>query len=169
MPHKKIYRDFLKHAEDLLPSGSGRPESVALRRCISTSYYAVWHCLCYSWSSKFNASLQDMIYRQPNHGRAKTAAIQMRSQKNTWAKKSCCDEISVMCGDFITLQSMRHEADYDIGRSFKKREAEEALYRAKRCIELFDESLAAPKDSDISAQLDCFLLESLNLKHQDRK
>lgn len=171
MQHKEIYRELLNHTEDLLISYDERPNTVSLRRCVSSAYYSVWHCLCYAWSKKFDTRLQGKLYRQPDHKNAKKAASGMKGRNNTWLEKSeCCEELNIFCEDFIRLQEARHMADYDIDNIIQKHEAIAAIERAKRCIDLFESVISKQQaDETISMQIDCFLLESLNLKHQDRK
>ena len=171
MPHKEIYRDFLAHTEDLLTSYDERQNAVSLRRCVSAAYYSVWHCLCYAWSIKFDSSLQGKLYRKPDHIKAKKAASDMQGRKNTWKEKNseCCEDLQCFCEDFIRLQEARHLADYDIDVIIPKHEAIAAVARAKRCISLFESVISGQqKDAAVIMEVDCFLLESLSLKHQDR-
>lgn len=172
MQHKELYREFLAHTEILLVSYDEHPNDVSLRRCVSSAYYSVWHCLCYAWSKKFDSSLQSKLYRKPDHMRAKKAASDMKGRKNTWKEKQseCCEDLQCFCEDFIRLQEARHLADYDIDIIIPKHEAIAAIERAKRCISLFESVLNGQQtDATVIMEVDCFLLESLNLTHQDRK
>lgn len=172
MQHKQIYREFIDHTEDLLRSYDKQPNPASLRRCVSSAYYSVWHCLCYAWSKKFDVNLQSKLYRQPDHKNAKTAAGSVKGGKSSWLTElsPCCEEMEKFCEDFIRLQEERHLADYDIDKTIPKHEAVAAVERAKRCIGLFESVFNEIENNEIIAmQFDCFLLESLKLKHLDRK
>lgn len=165
MPHKKIYQDFLRHAGAIIPDGRGRPDSVVLRRSVSTSYYSVWHCICYAWSSKFSVELQQKIYRHPNHISFKTAAGKIKSNKSQWSDRPCCPDLGQMCEDFMRLQEARHEADYNIFATFQKVDAIISWNRATRFIETFESS---GNSSELADGLDCLLLEGMSIKPPSR-
>ncbi|HPQ97368.1 MAG TPA: hypothetical protein PLN94_17470 [Thiolinea sp.] len=163
MPLKKLHPEFLRHAEFILPVDSGRPQSVVIRRSISAAYYAVWHCVCFAWSQKFSPELQQMLSRSPDHKQVKTAAGKIKGNKSDWMTGDCCADLNQMCEDFIRLQEMRHEADYNITTIFQKQDAVEALSRAKRFIQTFE-----TQNRDVTLGMDCLLLESIGLKKPSR-
>jgi uncharacterized protein (UPF0332 family) len=71
--------DFLKAANILLSSSSGRPTGVCLRRAESSAYYALFHCLARECADLLiggnNAKRSDeawrQVYRALEHGIAK--------------------------------------------------------------------------------------------------
>lgn len=113
--------DLIETARGLTAISRRRPTQANLRRAVSTTYYAVFHCLArtaadlFVGQSRHDRPAWHQVYRALEHGNA----------KNRCRKKSMIQnfpkEIQDLADTFVTLQDIRHRADYalDGGRYYK--------------------------------------------------
>lgn len=162
----KLEIDLVSHAEELIPSGPGKPNQVKLRRSISSAYYSAWHCICSAIGKKFPSNQVRMLRRVPSHSHVKKIAGKFKGNNSAWMKdiQQCNDRMSQMCEDFITLQLDRHSADYDTFRSFRKSDALISIDRAKRLADTIKWA-----EGNCQDQLDAFLLDCLSVKFPNRE
>ena len=108
--------DFIATARDLAGVNSrGRPRETNLRRAVSTTYYALFHCLA--------ACCADMVVGGPGSNRSRPAWRQVyRALQHGAARQRCQrqnmiakfpDEIQDFAKLFVDMQKKRHGADYD--------------------------------------------------------
>lgn len=112
MPSRNPLADGLLDVADLLLEQRGRPIFVqaALRRSISTAYYAVFHTLCQLcgdglrlWT--LGGDELEPVYRSLDHRRIKE---RLRSP----AVRSLHPDPERIANTFVELQRFRHDADY---------------------------------------------------------
>ena len=102
-------------ARTLLSPTSGEPSTEALRRSMSTAYYAAFHCLATecadlligaSSTHRSNPAWRQ-VYRALDHGTARAKC----NNKQTLGRFP--QQIVDFAGVFVELQEKRHSADYD--------------------------------------------------------
>jgi hypothetical protein len=107
-----LVQDLLDLADGLARQ-SGRPSfrQAALRRAVSTAYYAVFHALCticsdglVRWS---RTDLVDRTYRALDHGSARRRMVSFASTAGSQAS------LRHLSGIFSLLQDRRNDADYE--------------------------------------------------------
>jgi hypothetical protein len=120
---------------DLLSEQRGRRnlQRAAMRRAVSSAYYAVFHGICFVCTRTLglwrrDPSLTEPIYRLLDHG-------QIRKRLNGREAAEIGPVIVEIGTDFAELQALRHLADYsppslDLQRS----EALSAVARARKTI-----------------------------------
>ena len=106
--------DFIRTARDLTTTSPRRPRETNLRRAVSTTYYAMFHCLA--------GSCADLIVGGAGANRSKHAWRQAyRALDHRTARKRCESqdirqfpvEIQDFANVFTDAQKKRHLADYD--------------------------------------------------------
>jgi len=107
--------DLLTTADILITSSSGRPTQASLRRAISSTYYAIFHCLAGECANLLIGGTKKLrsepawrqVYRALEHGFA----------KNKCANQNILNRfpngIIDFATAFVTMQERRHLADYD--------------------------------------------------------
>ncbi len=139
-----LHQDLLSQAEDLAKRESKRPKQASLRRSVSSAYYAVFHLLIDA-ASRFvirgdRVSLRHTVARSFDHGEMKHAANTFRSGTLPSVLLRAVPEpipveLKRLCRNFIDLQQARHEADYDLARTFTRRDALELTRRAHQSFQ----------------------------------
>ena len=105
--------DFLKTARHLLNGSSDPPSPAALRRAVSTAYYAVFHALARicadqpigAASTTSSDAAWEQVYRALEHGFARNACEQAKIL-------GFSEGITTFATAFVSLQQERHRADY---------------------------------------------------------
>ena len=100
-------RTLIEAAYDLARKG-GRPREVALRRAVSSAYYAIFHALCRLCADELvgvTAPQEDRssIYRSVEHSSLRVASRNARVNAT----------LQNILARAIALQDKRHLADYD--------------------------------------------------------
>ena len=132
-------------ADELLgeayPLNSPRIEAenqAALRRSISTSYYAVFHLLIDAASEMFiegpgREQLRAAVRRTFGHDRMASACKAFLSGRHKLSKflsASPPPELTKLSNVFVQLQEARHRADYDTSARFTQKDAQSCFYSA---------------------------------------
>jgi uncharacterized protein (UPF0332 family) len=124
------------------PPKKGAPKQVKLRRAISSSYYALFHC--------FAASAADLLARADARGTQRYLAIYRSFEHKRMA--DVCRHISAgsqktedgssfhptlrqCAAAFVELQESRHDADYDPFKKFALSDAQAAISKASDAIQ----------------------------------
>lgn len=150
-------RDLLDLADDLVgrSAGAGRPRTVRLRRGVSTAYYALFHTISqhasqrllgeFEWSEAHSTAARWIAHTDLRmladvaNGRGSKALIQVLGSVDT--------RLADIAQNFIDLQDMRHDADYNdffvIDRTAAVRRAESARSSVEMAHELFREEEAS--------------------------
>ena len=138
--------DFLKTAHDLATSSARRPRQTDLRRAVSTTYYALFHCLAKCCADMVVGGVGSdrsrpawrQTYRALGHGTARKRCEHQKSIRQFPA------EIQDLANVFVDLQKKRHAADYDPDTVFSKPEVLQDIDEAETVIRGFP--LAPRKD-----------------------
>ena len=132
---------LLQLAADLVEINPRRPRRADLCRAVSTTYYAMFHCLASTCADRLagragtvgNRPMWRRVYRAPEHRQARTRCENVPS--------SFPDEVREFGHVFSVLQSKRHFADYDPDYRVGKSEVAADVHRARTAIDRF---LATP-------------------------
>lgn len=144
---------FLEVADELARLGSTRPKQAALRRAISTAYYAAFHFLIEEATKHLagvratEANLRAFIARGITHSGMKAVCksvgsgswpgvVEQRIGKGKLAAPSPL--LKNVAAAFVNLQELRHSADYDPLRRFSRADAIIEVGRAKALIHDWD-------------------------------
>lgn len=136
--------DLLSQAENLVRKEPRRPRQASLRRAISTAYYALFHLLLDEASTFLtrgsHQGLKHLVSRAFEHAEMKNAAKAFAggTLKDNLAdrigSKAVPVDLRQVAQAFLDLQEARHEADYDLSRTFTKRAAEDLVEVARRAF-----------------------------------
>ena len=129
--------DFIETARRLT-LGTGRPRQTDLRRAVSTTYYAMFHCLAACCANTIvggpgankSKAAWHQAYRALNHGSAKKKCEQNRIEEFP-------EEIQDLANVFVNLQKKRHGADYDPDAVFAKLEVVQGISETEDAIRRF--------------------------------
>ena len=137
--------DYLAIAAALLNANAGNPGQAALRRAVSTAYYAVFYAMCQNTADCFIgpagagllAQAWQQAFRAVDHGFARH---QCRNQQ---VMAGFPPEIQSFANGFVWLQEQRHAADYNPGVTFDLGKVRDCLDEATQAIAALN---AAPED-----------------------
>src|SRR5258706_8194487 len=145
-------QDLLDHAEDLLPTNLGAPRQMELRRAISASYYALFHCFLRNAANDLigvtaraqRSAAYTLLYRAFEHARMRETCIE--SAKLNLPVKLVASTgllqfpqgIRDAARAFVHLQDLRHKADYNPNVRFYKSDATSAIDICKVAIANFE-------------------------------
>lgn len=134
-------------AISLVPTGRGRPDQAALRRSVSTAYYAVFHKLIERSSDEIvgvtrEPSLRHVVSRAFEHGSMKELCRSLKSGNTPALLKAAIPivpaDLRLVASVFEQLQGERHEADYNPSRPFTKSRAQRGIDSARRVLDALD-------------------------------
>ena len=142
---------LLEQATMLLTAAPGRkPRQANLRRAISTAYYAIFHHLLTAVSDEFvdkslrGESRYSLVYRSIDHA-AIRRVCEVAGRRELPAKYRSLlptgqfeDLLRQYAGNFLVLQSRRHEADYDPAQTLSSVDVHFSIYLAQSAIQQFD-------------------------------
>ena len=132
---------LLRIANDLAEANTGRPRRADLCRAVSTTYYALFHCLAHTCADRLagraglvgNRPMWRRVYRALEHRPARTRCENIPA--------SFPEGVQVFGQAFSALQRKRHFADYDPDYQFSKSEVTSAISDVRTAIDRF---LATP-------------------------
>ena len=136
--------NLITTAQDLIAAGQrGRPRQTNLRRAVSTTYYAMFHCLA--------ACCADMLVGGAGADRSEPAWRQTyRALEHGTARRRCQASINEgfpygiqkFASEFIDMQQKRQRADYAPEATFTKPTVFQDITAAAEAIELFHQTPA---------------------------
>jgi hypothetical protein len=144
-----------------------RPKQASLRRAISAAYYAVFHLLTSEAAARLvkgaaRRPLRDALRRAYNHGEMRLACADFCT--STGGQFSAIvgsagvpADLQVVAQAFRDLQQARHEADYDVSRTFTRGEALDV-------VALAEQAFSAWRTARATAASDAFLTVMLARK-----
>ena len=120
----------------------GRPRDTNLRRAVSTTYYALFHCLAQSGANLIvggegatrSLPAWRQAYRALDHG-----SVRQRCEKHSIISRFP-DEIRSLASRFVIMQKHRHDADYDPNANFFKSQVLDMISMAEEAIARFQRS-----------------------------
>ena len=132
---------LLQIAADLAEINPRRPRRADLCRAVSTTYYALFHCLARTCTDRLagragavgDRTMWRRVYRAPEHRQARARCESVPS--------SFPDSVRQFGRAFAMQQSKRHFADYDPDYRVGKSEVAADIQRARAAIDRF---LATP-------------------------
>jgi uncharacterized protein (UPF0332 family) len=132
--------EMLETAKYLLRQNSNKPTDAAIRRSISTAYYALFHRLIEAATGRLvtDASQQTALARTFAHTTMKRVCESVRDAKLSFLGSTVPDELKQLATTFVELQEQRHDADYNRARTFTKAEAREFVKRVERAFGFWD-------------------------------
>ena len=114
--------DFIATARDLVERTSrGRPRQTNLRRAVSTTYYALFHCMAICCADTLvggaGANRSAPAWRQAYRALQHTTARQRCAQPTI---RRFPNDIQDFAVEFVAMQRKREHADYDPDGTFYK-------------------------------------------------
>lgn len=125
--------ELLEAAKYLLRQNSNKPSDAAIRRSISTAYYALFHLLIEAATSHLvtEVTQQAVLARTFDHSKMKQVCKSVKDDKLPFLGSAVPDELKQLATTFVELQEQRHDADYNRTRTFAKAEAKDFVMRAE--------------------------------------
>lgn len=140
---------LIEQAELLATKEPRRPRQASLRRAISSAYYGVFHHLIDEavrfvvGTSRRRADLRTTLRRSFEHGLMRRTASDFAggSPQGPWGRVGgpVPGELRSVAGIFEDLQVLRHRADYDLATRFTRQQANSAIHKARRAVEMWSE------------------------------
>ena len=125
-------RDLIEAARGLTELSRRRPAQANLRRAVSTAYYAMFHRLARvaadSLVGKRRNEAWHQVYRALEHGSARKAC----GNKQAMSRFAC--QIQGFASTFVTLQHLRHNADYALEARHEKLDVLVVIDKAEDAI-----------------------------------
>jgi hypothetical protein len=123
--------DLLEQAGHLARREKKRPKQASLRRAISASYYSLFHLLLAEAAKRVvsDANLRRLVSRAFSHTEMYRAARCFASGGSLPAQVAAAFsgsiplELRQVAEAFVDLQQARHDADYNLLKSFARQEA----------------------------------------------
>jgi len=158
-----LHADLLEQAETLAQLDPRRPKQANLRRAVSSAYYALFHLLTSEASALYAAEsgMAARINRTLNHGEMKKASSMIANDKLPKGVQppggtyTTPPDLKSVANAFVSLQQARHEADYDLARTFRRQEALAFVEEARQAFEAWER---VRKMDDSRIYLACFQL-----------
>lgn len=160
-----LHDDLLEQANQLATLDTRRPKQASLRRSVSASYYALFHLLSFESAQSFakGFEFQARISRTLNHGDMKKVSALFANDKLPKSVQppggvgsfTIPADLKTVANTFVELQQARHEADYDLTRSFRRGEADNFYLKAKEAFAAWER---VKRTDEARLYLACFLL-----------
>ena len=137
----QYHKELLLLARYILEQNNARPSQTALRRAVSSVYYALFHALARNGA--------DLLIGKTRSLRSKHAWRQVYRGLEHNSARSACNNKEILSkfhpsiqgfGDlFVKMRHARNNADYDPYATFTKSSVEAYIVRAEEAIKSFDE------------------------------
>jgi hypothetical protein len=146
--------DLLEQAGHLARRERKRPKQVSLRRAISATYYGLFHLLLEEAAKRLvtAADLRCLVSRAFAHNEMLKAAKCFASGGSLPVHVAAAftgsipAEIQQIARAFVDLQQARHDADYNLLKSFTRQEALDHLTTAQSAFTAWSTVKARPAD-----------------------
>jgi len=159
-----LHHDLLHQARSLAHHEPKRPKQASLRRSVSSAYYALFHLLTSAASERLitgpdRGALRSVMRRAFDHAIMKEACREI-GKPNAGKLAKGMDGAAVprtlasVATAFIDLQQARHEADYDLSRTFTRGEVRTLIAQVEQAfIDWQTVSKTIPADVFLAALL----------------
>jgi len=149
-------KDLLDQAGHLVRREPKRPKQASLRRAISTAYYALFNLLVddasrflISGTAPHRDALRKSVRRAFAHGDMKSVSKSFGggTAPSEWSAAvggAVPADLKIVAEAFFELQEARHEADYDMRRTYTRREAEELVRRSEEAFKAWSRCRKSP-------------------------
>jgi len=128
-----LHQDLLRQARQLAMHEPKRPKQASLRRAVSAAYYALFHLLASEATNRLitgpdRDALRAVLRRAFDHSAMKEACKEIVKPNAGKLNKGMSGHVvpvalKQVAEAFVDLQQARHEADYDVSRTFTRAEA----------------------------------------------
>lgn len=136
-----LARDLLEQARHLSGRERRRPRQASLRRAISAAYYAMFHLMIQDATAILisRPELRPKFARAFDHGDMKQASRAFATAQPPQfpaltGGAAISPDLQDVAAAFVELQEARHEADYNIDRSFTRFEATNLVARVSQAF-----------------------------------
>lgn len=127
--------DLLAQSRRLASASAKRPRDADLRRAISSAYYALFHAIARSGA--------DLLVGSTGAQRSERAWLQVyRALQHGEAKNRCealpadfSQDLQDVADAFVSLQKLRHSADYDISAIFTRGDTLNHILMAESAVQ----------------------------------
>ncbi len=144
-----LHADLLAQAKSLSTKEPRRPKQASLRRAVSAAYYALFHRLISEGaravvSGGGSVPLRSLTSRAFEHNPMKQACRAFSSTGLPPSLQRCLpngipSEIQKVAEIFLTLQTMRHEADYNLSFRLSRSETKDLIAEADNAFRLWEQ------------------------------
>jgi uncharacterized protein (UPF0332 family) len=145
-----MHQDLLDQAKHLAELDPRRPKQANLRRAVSTTYYAVFHflvdqsCRAMIGTQQAQSPYRHLVARAFVHKNMNTASshfstgnlkpgVMIRLPQGFQLPAA----LQQLAATFVDLQVKRHDADYDLTKSFNRSDVLTAIIEAEDAIQQF--------------------------------
>ena len=139
-----LHTDLLDQAAKLARLDPRRPRQASLRRAVSTACYALFHLLTHEATATLVAvpELRGRFSRAFDHGDMKSASkafarLRPGEPAELTGGVPVPPDLPAIAATFVELQDARHEADYNVRRSYTRLDAMNLVNRVDRAFQLW--------------------------------
>lgn len=158
-----LHSDLLSQAHNLVTREPRRPKQASLRRAVSSAYYAVFHLLIHEATRALVTTdalrklmSRSFVHSEMNKASKSFAGGTLPQKFNTVVGgKAIPPNLRDVAQAFVDLQQARHEADYNLAKSFSRAEAQALVDQANQA---FTDWQAVRSDDLARLYLVCLLL-----------
>jgi uncharacterized protein (UPF0332 family) len=158
-----LHADLLAQARRLVSQDPRRPRQASLRRAISTAYYALFHLLISEASAMLvsDASHRLLVSRTFTHAEMQKASRSFAGGTLPAKFASVTSGVPVpaqlrnVAQAFADLQQLRHDADYNLAKTFTRDEARRLIEKTEQA---FADWQSVRKSDHANLYLSCLLL-----------
>jgi len=139
-----LANDLLEQANFLSGREANKPKQASLRRAVSAAYYAVFHLLAEEAAAQATVAaprgLSQRAQRALEHGEMKQAAQnfdgrQLPRHIQPLLSTPLSLELIGVARNFVQLQELRHEADYDVTAKFDRTTVQRQIKLAEQLFQ----------------------------------
>ena len=140
-----LHHDLLEQAANLARKEPKRPKQASLRRAVSAAYYGLFHLLVDAAVVQFikgpnprglrNLLRRDFVHSEMKKMSQSFAGGTLPSALAEALVGPIAPDLQLVAEAFVELQQARHEADYDLSRSFTRAEVNDLIERARAAFQ----------------------------------
>lgn len=154
--------DLLEQARHLATYIPRKPKQASLRRAVSSAYYALFHLLVDAAAGLYTSDpiRKSKIGRTFSHGELMDVSERFAIGQLPKSVPAIAgsdgkeqEQLKGIAKTFVLLQIARHEADYDLTRTFARQEVLDLIERAETCFKEWED---AKRSEDARLFLACF-------------